>query len=156
MPSETFGRIDLPSGTIAVWPGTLSNVPSGWVLCDGNNGTPNLLDKFQKSVPDTSTDPGTTGGNHSQSLSNSQMASHNHNVSTGTDGDHGHTAWRSDADDVDRFTYGDKQVVLGSDGTKTSSSNGGHSHSISDNSTGGGGSFDNRPAYYEGAMVMKT
>ena len=36
----------LPSGVIMMWSGAASDVPSGFVLCDGNNNTPNLLDKF--------------------------------------------------------------------------------------------------------------
>lgn len=35
----------IPSGLIAQWSGTIANIPSGWVFCDGNNGTPDLRDK---------------------------------------------------------------------------------------------------------------
>ncbi|MFB6158872.1 MAG: hypothetical protein ABEJ95_04415 [Candidatus Nanohalobium sp.] len=31
-----------PSGAISIWYGSISNIQSGWVLCDGNNSTPNL------------------------------------------------------------------------------------------------------------------
>lgn len=34
------------AGQIAFWFGTLLTIPDGWLLCDGNNGTPNLLDSF--------------------------------------------------------------------------------------------------------------
>jgi len=33
-------------GQISVWSGTVLNVPAGWTLCDGTNGTPDLRDKF--------------------------------------------------------------------------------------------------------------
>lgn len=33
-------------GIIVAWSGLIADVPSGWVLCDGNNGTPDLRDKF--------------------------------------------------------------------------------------------------------------
>ena len=36
----------LPSGVIMMWSGAASNIPSGFVLCNGKNNTPNLLDKF--------------------------------------------------------------------------------------------------------------
>lgn len=36
----------LPSGVIMMWSGASSDIPSGFVLCNGNNNTPNLLDKF--------------------------------------------------------------------------------------------------------------
>ncbi|MDB6367725.1 hypothetical protein CKY10_05125 [Photorhabdus sp. HUG-39] len=34
----------LPRGMIVMFSG--SNAPEGWALCDGNNGTPNLIDRF--------------------------------------------------------------------------------------------------------------
>lgn len=37
---------NVPSGAIVVWSGMIANIPDGWVLCDGNNGTPDLRDKF--------------------------------------------------------------------------------------------------------------
>lgn len=36
----------LPYGSIIMWWGSKTNVPSGWAICDGDNGTPNLSDKF--------------------------------------------------------------------------------------------------------------
>ncbi len=35
-----------PSGCIAWWSGSEASIPSGWVLCNGSNGTPNLRDRF--------------------------------------------------------------------------------------------------------------
>lgn len=34
------------SGIIMIWSGAVVNIPAGWVLCDGDNGTPNLLQRF--------------------------------------------------------------------------------------------------------------
>lgn len=36
----------LPTGTILLWSGSVASIPAGFVLCDGNNGTPNLKDRF--------------------------------------------------------------------------------------------------------------
>jgi len=33
-------------GVITAWAGGLGNIPPGWKLCDGTNGTPDLRDKF--------------------------------------------------------------------------------------------------------------
>ncbi|MET0039313.1 hypothetical protein [Dehalococcoides mccartyi] len=52
----------IPTGVIAMWHGLLANIPAGWALCDGNNGTPNLVNKFVMGVATSSTNPGTTGG----------------------------------------------------------------------------------------------
>lgn len=45
-----FSRFLVPSGTIVLWNGTLqgsviTDIPDGWLLCDGSNGTPNLGDR---------------------------------------------------------------------------------------------------------------
>lgn len=36
----------IPSGVIVMWSGSVASIPSGWFLCNGSNGTPNLRDKF--------------------------------------------------------------------------------------------------------------
>jgi hypothetical protein len=64
----------VPSGNIAIWTGTIANIPSGWVICDGNNGTPNLLAKFVEGVASAITDPGTTGGALSKTTENHRHA----------------------------------------------------------------------------------
>jgi len=58
----------MPAGGIIIWTGTLANIPSGWLLCDGNNGTPNLVNKFIQGVSTSATNPGTTGGAHIKAL----------------------------------------------------------------------------------------
>lgn len=35
-----------PSGAIAMWSGSEASIPSGWLLCNGLNGTPDLRDRF--------------------------------------------------------------------------------------------------------------
>jgi hypothetical protein len=36
----------LPAGLILLWSGSQASIPSGWVLCDGNNSTPDLRGRF--------------------------------------------------------------------------------------------------------------
>jgi len=38
--------VNVPSGGIIVWSGASTAVPTGYVLCNGTNGTPNLLNSF--------------------------------------------------------------------------------------------------------------
>jgi hypothetical protein len=38
--------LNVPSGAILVWSGSIATVPSGYTLCNGQNGTPNLQDSF--------------------------------------------------------------------------------------------------------------
>lgn len=51
-------------GMIMLWYGSVETIPSGWHLCDGNMGTPDLRDKF---VPGAggSYSPGDSGGSDS-------------------------------------------------------------------------------------------
>ncbi|HNH46840.1 MAG TPA: hypothetical protein PKY30_07370, partial [Myxococcota bacterium] len=51
----------VPSGTIAVWSGDIANIPSGWRLCNGANGTPDLRDSFVMGAGGGA-DPWSTGG----------------------------------------------------------------------------------------------
>ena len=52
----------LPTGSIIMWSGTIANIPDGFLICDGNNGTPNLLARFVQGVATAATNPGSTGG----------------------------------------------------------------------------------------------
>ncbi len=38
--------VSIPPGLIAMWKGSVATIPSGWALCDGSNGSPDLRDKF--------------------------------------------------------------------------------------------------------------
>lgn len=46
---------------ISQWHGLLVDIPDGWVLCDGTNGTPDMRNMFVKGPADGK-DPGDTGG----------------------------------------------------------------------------------------------
>jgi hypothetical protein len=35
-----------PLGSVIMWYGSIVTIPAGWALCDGNNGTPDLRDRF--------------------------------------------------------------------------------------------------------------
>lgn len=66
----------LPPGIICMWHGLLANIPGGWGLCDGTNGTPNLTNTFVKGVATNATNPGATGGSatHTPTGTNSAPA----------------------------------------------------------------------------------
>ena len=36
----------VPKGVVVMWSGLIANIPAGWALCDGNNSTPDLRDRF--------------------------------------------------------------------------------------------------------------
>jgi hypothetical protein len=59
----------LPAGVIVMWSGLLINIPAGWNLCDGTNGTPDLRERFIKGWTDA-VDPGGTGGSNTHTHDN--------------------------------------------------------------------------------------
>lgn len=70
--------LGVPSGTISIWIGLISTIPSGFVLCDGLNGTPDLRSKFPKCVPNIGTNPGAVGGAEEVTLTIANMNTHRH------------------------------------------------------------------------------
>jgi len=83
--SGLTGIVSIPSGLIAMWSGTNANIPSGWVLCDGNNSTPDLTDRFVLGRS-ASSNTGSTGGSNTVTLAEGNLPSHTHSVSITTDG----------------------------------------------------------------------
>ena len=150
----------MPSGGIIMWSGAVSAIPTGWALCNGSNGTPNLTGKFIVHADADSGgtyNPSNTGGANDVTLATSQMPAHSHSGSTASAGSHTHTGSTNSAGahthttnisfspDVDY--YGNNVSILnnGQNGTNsvtgqsanfTSSSAGSHSHTVSINSGG--------------------
>ena len=60
----------VPTGGIIMWSGSIGSIPSGYVLCDGQNGTPNLKDSFVVGSGNTYA-VGNTGGFTAASTSSS-------------------------------------------------------------------------------------
>lgn len=81
------GRVHQPRNIIGMWLGSLTAIPFGWVLCDGNNGTPDMRGYHLK-IANTTGEIGNTGGSntHSHAASNSHThttaATHSHTGST--------------------------------------------------------------------------
>ena len=76
----------IPSGGIIMWSGSISTIPSGWYLCNGSNGTPDLRNRFvvgaysdgvNNSWPNLP--PGNTGGSNVSSL-----LAHSHTINNHT------------------------------------------------------------------------
>jgi len=145
----------VPSGVIVMWSGTIATVPSGWYLCDGQNGTPNLLDRFIVGAGNVY-NMNDTGGS-----SDAIVVSHTHTGSTASGGAHSHSwsgsrqqAGTDDNNNQYQFSKGDNG---GSDtvtiGTSTHS---GHVHTMSLDSTGVSGTNANLPPYFALAYIMKS
>ena len=67
--SNLTGVSGIPAGGIIMWSGATNAIPSGWVICDGNNSTPDLRNRFVVGASDSTGDtsypglsPDATGG----------------------------------------------------------------------------------------------
>jgi hypothetical protein len=75
--------MDVPSGVIAIWSGAIVNIPIGWVICDGNNSTPDLRNRFVVGAGSTYA-VGATGGatTHTHTFITD---GHDHDIGAGID-----------------------------------------------------------------------
>lgn len=156
----------LPSGAILLWSGSIGSIPSGYVLCNGSNGTPDLRDRFVVGAGTTyavdasggSADAIVVSHNHTASSSSSVSdpghfhltgvaAEPPHNNFYGDNGSQG-TPWRiqnstSSPGPVDSKT----QVVTTGISVSTSTTV---------NNAGVSGTNANLPPYYALCYIMKT
>jgi microcystin-dependent protein len=74
----------IPSGIILLWSGSIASIPSGWVLCNGANSTPDLRDRFVVGAGTTYA-VNATGGANTVTLDATMIPAHTHTVTaTGT------------------------------------------------------------------------
>jgi len=140
----TFETIPTPSGfvtgMIIMWNSTVASIPSGFVLCDGNNSTPDLRDKFI--VGAKQDDSGTaktnvtgsltqTGGSATHPLTEAEMPSHVHHVQITTDSS-------------------------GPFGSVFAAGNNSSQGFVATTSKGSGNAHNNLPPYFALCFIMKT
>lgn len=121
----------VPQGSIIPWYGSIGNIPNGFALCDGKNGTPDLRDRFLVGAGN-SYKLGNTGGVNMVTLTIAQMPSHEHDVYSGR--------------------YGSNIYSISCDG---SSYGGILDHKHKTKSAGGNQPHENRPPYYALYYIMK-
>jgi hypothetical protein len=91
--TTAFVRDIIPSGVIVMWSGAISAIPSGWVICDGNNSTPNLTGRFIVHADADAAGtyaPGDTGGSNSTTLAEANLPAHTHAAGNYAVGAHTH------------------------------------------------------------------
>lgn len=147
------------TGEIRMWAGALASIPTGWALCDGNSGRPNLIAKFVRGINTSTTKAGTPGGADNQTLVEANLPSHTHTYSfTTAAGAHTHSrgifsnSWLTSGN-AGSGGYCFDSVNVGSVNT---GSIGAHTHSVSFSTSFTGSTFNNIPAYYELAYIVKT
>lgn len=123
-----------------MWSGQSSNIPSGWALCNGQNKTPNLQDRFIVGAGNQYT-VGTTGGANEVTLTTAQMPSHRHNIEIARSGSTFYPVsmyGKSGSGSADAIQWG-----VWEDRIDTMSS------------TGSDEPHENRPPYYALCFIMK-
>ena len=151
------------SGMIILWSGSTGSIPTGFVLCDGNNSTPNLTDRFVVGAG-SAYGVGASGGSSSVTLSTANLPSHNHSFSATTGNvnlSHNHSYqsanWPGSGPEQNQSGGPEDRTTFNANKT-TGSALGNHSHSVSGTtgSTGSGSGHENRPPYYALCYIMKT
>ena len=132
--SALTGIESFVTGMIILWSGAADAIPSGFVLCDGNNSTPNLSGRFVVGYDASNSDydVNDTGGSESVTLTVNQIPAHTHNINLA----------------VRAFYQEPRNFGVGTDGSANNSEDTG--------STGGGQSHENRPPFYALCYIMKT
>lgn len=145
------------TGMIMMWSGTIATIPSGWVLCNGSNGTPDLRNRF-------------VIGAHSDTAGVAYSTVTGSNTQTGGTKDainvsHTHTATVTDPGHIHTFTNplagspNNSQIMRGdvlqaTSYTQTASATTGIT--VANSTEGSSGTNQNLPPYYALAFIMKT
>jgi len=141
---------------IMLWSGSSATIPTGWLLCDGSNSTPDLRNRFVVGATSTYA-VGATGGS-----ADAIVVSHNHAI---TDAGHTHALHSASwgAQQCDGLASSDS--IAGRTFTASAYYTNGASGTpfvqaattgISINSTGSSGTNANLPPYYALCYIMKS
>lgn len=167
--SLTVGGVSnasVPRGVIVMWSGDTNKIPDGWALCNGADGRPDLRGRFIVGYSDDTSDTrsdykkiGNKGGNDSKELTLDNMPEHKHNVSFTKSGAHRHSipngrpktflAGRQGPYTQNVDTPNNENDI------NTKKDEGDHDHTIDEELKGNNQAFDNRPAYYVLAYIIK-
>lgn len=148
------------AGMIMLWSGSSATIPSGWLLCDGSNSTPDLRNRFVVGATSTYA-VGATGGS-----ADAIVVSHTH-ATTVTDPQHNHLTGIADevnpfSTSLARYGYQDNwanariSYNTGTPGTDTFTSSSSTGISVTNQSTGSSGTNANLPPYYALCYIMKA
>ena len=144
----------VPSGGIILWSGSTGSVPSGWYLCDGTNGTPDLRNSFIVGAGNTYA-VGATGGS-----ADAVVVTHTHTAtSVVTDPGHTHNAYGHS--DNYAIPGGGQQSIVSytsppAQTTPTASSVTSITVATTNANTGTSGTNANLPPYYALAYIQKA
>jgi len=145
----------IPSGLIAIWSGAVGAIPSGWLLCNGSNGTPDLRNSFVLGAGN-SYSVGQTGGS-----TDAIVVSHTHtatSTSTVTDPGHQHniSSYNNTTPNGTLINAFTNTTSPQTNTTQTASTGITVATSTTNQTTGVSGTNANMPPYYALAYIMKS
>jgi hypothetical protein len=135
----------VPSGCILLWSGSTGSIPAGFLLCDGNNGTPDLRDRFIIGAGNTYA-VNATGG-----TADAVVVAHTH-AATVTDPGHNHTFPYAPNNNTGPFSIDGGPTNTNFYTTSTATTG----ISVTNASAGVSGTNANLPPYYALAYIQKT
>lgn len=153
-----FAGLGVEPGLIIWWYGAIANIPAGWVLCDGNNATPDLRGRFNYGAGGTA-NPGATGGSATFTVTGT-LAVGSHSVTIAEMAAHYHPF----DDNYQSNPFGelsagttDCRGPYPQAGTTSNAGSGaGHGHSAAEGTAVTGNAVASLPHYYALALIMKT
>lgn len=138
------------AGMIMLWSGSSASIPSGWLLCDGTNSTPDLRNRFVVGAGSTYA-VNATGGS-----ADAIVVSHTH-TATVTDPGHFHSLPNSTEAQAGGDNGGTATTDAGSTRTPTMSTNSKVTGiTVSNSTTGSSGTNANLPPYYALCYIMRA
>ena len=161
------------AGMIMMWSGTIATIPSGWYLCNGSNGTPDLRNRFiiGADADDAGVAKTSVTGSATQSggSKDGTLGSHSHTGTTASNGSHSHNvigsttvgAVKGLAESTARSVLaGSNQTGyttnIGNTSTAIIESAGSHTHTFTTSTEGSSLTNANLPPYYALAFIMKA
>lgn len=140
----------IPAGLISLWSGSIGSIPTGWYLCDGTNGTPDLRDRFIVGAGTTYAVTATGGSTDAVVVAHTHTAT---STSVVTDPGHFHnnavSSYQNPASTGGASPYG------GNAPTTTNTTGITVATTTTNASTGVSGVNANLPPYYALAYIMR-
>ena len=142
--TTAFVQAVVPTGVIVMWSGSIGSIPSGWLLCNGSSGTPDLRDRFVVGAG-TAYAVNATGGS-----ADAVVVSHTH-AATVTDPGHLHAI--NFLSTAGGSAYG---TNAGGNAFGTQTNSAVTNISVTNATAGTSGTNANLPPYYALAYIMKA
>jgi hypothetical protein len=138
----------VPQGAILLWSGSVGTIPNGWLLCDGNGGTPDLRNRFVVGATSTYA-VGATGGS-----ADAIVVSHTH-TATSVVTDNGHSHGIPSIGYAPTYGWGE-MINNASNAQQSLTATTGITVATTNSTTGSSGTNANLPPYYALCYIMKT